>query len=529
MPEAPPSRSGSVLVAAGILLSRLAGLVRERAIAHYLGAGLHADVLRAALRIPNLLQNLLGEGTLSASFVPVYSELLAKGKKEEAGRVAGVILALLATAAGALSLVGVLLAPLVVVLLVPGFTGERFDLCVQSVRLLFPMTGLLVVSAWALGVQNSHRAFFGSYAAPVAWNVAIVAALVFAGWGAGEDAGDRLLFAASLGALIGGAMQLGVQLPAVRRLEPNLSLGFDTTLPEVREVLRNAGPAVWGRGVVQLSAYVDQVLASLLTLGSVAAIGYAQVLYLLPVSLFGMSIAAAELPDMARERGALDALRTRVGAAQSRVLFFVVPSAAAFLVLGDAIVGAVFRTGQFGAKEQTVVWAVLAGYSVGLVPTTVSRIWSSALYALRDTRTPARTATIRVVFSSALGFVLMTAFEPIDTFHGVGGWLAFADGPKLGAAGLALAAGVSAWGEATMLARALNRAIALPAPAYAAAIFGGAAVSAAVGRVVFTIVPHVHPIVDAVVACGAFGVVYLGITGAAGVPEVRGLLRRLKR
>ena len=116
-------------------------MVRERAIAHYLGAGLHADVLRAALRIPNLLQNLLGEGTLSASFVPVYSELLAQGKKEEAGRVAGVILSLLAIAAGALSLVGVVAAPVVVVLLVPGFSGERFDLCVQSVRLLFHATG----------------------------------------------------------------------------------------------------------------------------------------------------------------------------------------------------------------------------------------------------------------------------------------------------------------------------------------------------------------------------------------------------
>ena len=264
-------------------------------------------------------------------------------------------------------------------------------------------------------------------------------------------------------------------------------------------------------------------------LGSVAAIGYAQVLYLLPVSLFGMSIAAAELPELSRERDAHDLLRTRISAAQSRVLFFVVPSAAAFLVLGDAIVGAVFRTGHFGAKEQTVVWAVLAGYSVGLVPTTVSRIWSSALYALRDTSTPARTATLRVVFSSTLGFALMIALEPIETFHGVGGWLAFGDGPKLGAAGLALGAGISSWGEAALLGRAIRRAVGLPAPSNAPAIFGGAALAAGIGRAVFTFVPHVHPIVDAVVACSAFGVVYLGVTGAAGVPEVRGLLRRLRR
>src|SRR5690606_31447072 len=138
------SARASVLVAAGIFLSRIAGLVRERAIAAYFGTGLHADVLGAGLRMPNVLQNLLGEGTLSASFIPVYSELLGQGRTQEAGRVAGAVFALLLAIAGLVSLVGIALAPLLVTVFTPGFEGARRELTIAVVRILFPMTGVLV-------------------------------------------------------------------------------------------------------------------------------------------------------------------------------------------------------------------------------------------------------------------------------------------------------------------------------------------------------------------------------------------------
>jgi len=151
---------GSVLVAAGIFLSRIAGLVRERVIATYFGTGLHADVLGAGLRMPNVLQNLLGEGTLSASFIPVYSELLGQGRTKEAGRVAGAMFGLLLAVAGTIALLGILLAPLLVDVFLPGFEDRRRELMIEIVRILFPMTGVLVLSAWALGILNSHRHFF---------------------------------------------------------------------------------------------------------------------------------------------------------------------------------------------------------------------------------------------------------------------------------------------------------------------------------------------------------------------------------
>ncbi|NIR59966.1 MAG: murein biosynthesis integral membrane protein MurJ, partial [Gammaproteobacteria bacterium] len=198
-----PARSAR-WVAAGILLSRIAGLVRERAIAHYLGVSAFADVVRTALRMPNVLQNLLGEGTLSASFIPVYSELLEEGREEEAGRVAGTIFALLVAVAGALALIGILLAPVLVSVFTPGFEGLRRELTIASIRIIFPMAGILVLSAWALGILNSHRRFFVSYVAPVVWNAAIIATLVVFG---GDVSPSRLVIAVAWGALVGGLLQ----------------------------------------------------------------------------------------------------------------------------------------------------------------------------------------------------------------------------------------------------------------------------------------------------------------------------------
>src|SRR5690606_4927649 len=175
------------------------------------GTGLHADVFSAGLRMPNLLQNLLGEGTLSASFIPVYSELLGRGRVEEAGRVAGAVFALLLAIAAAVSLIGIALAPVLVSVLTPGFEGERRALMISVTRIIFPMTGVLVLSAWALGILNSHRRFFLPYFAPVLWNAAIIGALVAFGSRLELDA---LLMAAAWGALLGGLLQFGVQLPA---------------------------------------------------------------------------------------------------------------------------------------------------------------------------------------------------------------------------------------------------------------------------------------------------------------------------
>src|SRR5512140_2675109 len=171
-------RGAASLVAAGMLVSRIAGLIRDRAFAHYLGNSAAADAFRAAFRIPNFLQNLFGEGVLSASFIPVYARLRAEGKHDEATKVAEAIGAILAFFTSVIVLLGIIAAPWLIDAIAPGFHGEKRELTVRLVRIFFPGVGLLVFSAWCLGILNSHRKFFLSYVAPVLWNVAMIAAMV---------------------------------------------------------------------------------------------------------------------------------------------------------------------------------------------------------------------------------------------------------------------------------------------------------------------------------------------------------------
>jgi putative peptidoglycan lipid II flippase len=531
------SSAAAALVAAGIFLSRIVGLIRERVLATYFGASLHADVFSAGLRMPNVVQNLLGEGTLSASFIPVYSELIGQGRTKEAGRLAGAVFALLLGIAGAVSVIGAMLAPVLVAVFAPGFEGERRELTIQIVRILFPMTGVLVLSAWALGILNSHRKFFLPYFAPVLWNVAIVAALISFSF---QRDLDKLLMAVAWGALVGGCLQFAIQLPWVVRLDREIRLNLGRNEPAFKEVLRNAGPAIMGRGVVQLSSYVDMVLASLLAIGAVAHLRYAQTLYVLPISLFGMSVAAAELPELAREReGAIDVLRDRTIAAIRRVAFYVVPSFVAFVLLGNVIVAGLYQAGEFRPSNVALVWLTLAGYSAGLLASTTTRIYQSAFFALRDTRTPARVAVLRVLTSAVAGAILMTQFEsvtlgPITIPAGVFAWVQV-DGLSLGPVGLALGASVGAWLEWVLLRARLVRLMGKiqTGAGHYARMFGAALTAAAVGYGVSVLARNFHPLAKAVLVGGVFAVVYFAIARAAGLPEARvfvdSLTRRLRR
>ncbi len=526
VPEAPSLRRNSTLVAGGILLSRISGLVREQAIAFFLGNGLAVDAFRAALKIPNVLQNLLGEGVLSASFIPVYSRLLAEGHREDAGRVAGAVAGLLAAVAGVLVVVGVVAAEPITAVLAPGFEGERLELTVTLVRILTPGIGFLALSAWCLGVLNSHRRFFLSYVAPVLWNAAAVAALVTFGLAGVGD--SELAVALAWGAFAGGVLQFAVQLPAVLRLEPGVRPVPRTDDPNTRRVLRAFGPVVAGRGVVQLAGYVDLALASLLAFGAVSALGYAQSLYLLPISVFGMSVAAAELPELSGSSPG-EATIGRLEAGLERVAFFVLPTAVIYVVAGDLVIGALFQRGAFDPRDSLQVWAILAAYSVGLLATTSSRLLQSALYASGDARTPAWVSGLRVTVSAALGAALMLPLDRVIVGSGTpapGGSLY-----RLGAVGLALGAGVAAWLEYMLLRRTITRRF---GPVRLAggrlgriAVAGLAAcVVALAGRWAVGTLP---PLLAAPLVLATAGLAYLGTAAALGLTEAGELLGRLSR
>lgn len=524
-------RVASSLVASGILLSRIAGLVREGVFSAYFGTTLYADVFRAGLRMPNVLQNLLGEGTLSASFIPVYSELLEEKRFAEAGRVASAIFGLLLAAAGVLAFVGIVFAPILVSVLLPGFEGERRELSIAVVRIIFPMTGTLVLSAWALGVLNSHRKFFIPYVAPVLWNAAMIATLLLLG---GRLTLDRLVIALAWGALAGGVLQFAIQLPWVVRLERELRPSMDHRLAPVREALVNAGPAIVGRGVVQLSGYIDFILASLLTAGALATIGYAQTLYLLPVSLFGMSVAAAELPELSRRRSSpVEQLRVRTNAGLERIAFFVVPSFIAFVCLGDALVAALYQRGEFVRSDTLVVYLTLLGLSIGLIASTGTRLFASTFFALRDTRTPARYAIVRVVAAALLGFLLMAQFEAIEPLGLRAGLLQriTVEGRALGAMGLAIGSGIAAWIEWGLLRRKLHQRIGSVGAGAGklARMFAAALLAAAAGWGVRLLIDSMHPLPKAFLIFSIYGLLYFFFAGLFRLREAELLRDRLLR
>jgi putative peptidoglycan lipid II flippase len=511
----------AVLVATGILLSRIAGLVRQRFLGHFLGLGDAADAFNAAFRIPNVLQNLFGEGVLSASFIPVYARLLAEGEEDEATHVAGAVAALLGAITAVLVLLGVLVTPWLIDLIAPGFHGAKRALTIQLVRIFFPGAGLLVMSAWCLGVLNSHRRFFLSYAAPIVWNAAIIAALVAFG---GRVGPFPLAVAVAWGAVAGSALQLIVQLPTVLRVLPRFRPVLDATSRNVRTVIRSFGPVFVGRGVVQISGYVDVLLATLLPSGATAGLMTAQTLYMLPVSLFGMSVSAAELPTMSSAVGdaaeVASYLRVRLDAGLRRIAFLVVPSAMALLALGDVLVGALYQTGRFTRADSVYVWGILGGAAVGLLASTMGRLYSSAYYALHDTRTPLRFAVVRVVLTTGLGYLFAIPLPPLLGLD-----------PRWGAAGLTASAGVAAWVEFTLLRRTLNRRIGrtgVPGR-FVATLWLAAALGAAAAWGVKLALGVTHPIVLAVAALAPFGLVYFGVTSAFGIAEARTIARAVLR
>jgi putative peptidoglycan lipid II flippase len=521
-PTPPSSARSSALIAAGILLSRVLGLVRQKLIAHYLGADLVAAAFNGAFRVTNFLQNLFGEGVLSASFIPAYASALERGDDEEADRIAGAVGAILALVVSVIVAAGVLAAPLMVELIAGGFEGRQLELAILLTRILFPGAGLFVMGAWCLGILNSHRRFFLSYAAPVVWSAVMIVALIAFGPRSGEV---ELAVIVSWASVAGAALAFAVQLPTVFKLLGRPRFALDHAYPPVRQVLRGFGPVFASRGVVQISAFIDVRLAShIADVGAVALISNAQTIYLLPISLFSMSVSAAELPEMSRDSGAQDAvherLRTRLSTALARVAYFVVPSAIGFLVLGGAIVTLLLEGGRFTREDTVRTWAILGGYALGLVASSLGRLYSSTFYALRDTRTPFRFALARIVATAILGYIL--AF-PVPRALALPAWT--------GAVGLTVASGIGGWIEFALLRHAVVRRLGSIGSRRASTLrlWTAGLIAAAAGWGVTRFPLRVADPVHAAAAIVAFALVYGAVTLLFGVPEARALVARARR
>ncbi|HMA42102.1 MAG TPA: murein biosynthesis integral membrane protein MurJ [Gemmatimonadales bacterium] len=523
MPAAGRADSGgrhAAQVAAGILLTRVLGYVRERVFAYYFGNHTAvADAFRAALKIPNTIRNLLGEGTLSASFIPVYAAL---HERDRAGAraLAGAVLGLLLLATGLLAVLGIIFAPAITTAVAAGFDAPRRQLTITLVRILFPMTGVMVISAWCLGILNTHRRFFLPYAAPVLWNVAGIVALVGAAtWlvtpGLPGDARlHQLALALAWGTVAGSLLQVAVQLPACWRLLQGIALRFSARVGGVRDVLVAWAPVVLGAGVAQISGLIDTLLGSFAGSAGVSSLGYAQLIQILPVSVFGVSVAAVSLPDLSRDAigaGPNDQLRGRIAAGFRRITYFVVPASFLFAALGPVLVAALFQTGRFDADDTALVGGVLAAYGIGLMGQATVKLFASGFYALRDTRTPVKIAAFSVMLSSALAYLFMRRFGP---------------------AGIALGSSLGAWVNVILHLRDLDRRIGTVMSgrdwrSFATTLLSALAATAA-GVAAAHLAAGLAPIPLAVVVVGVFGVGYLVCTLVLQHPDAARLWTSLR-
>lgn len=512
--DARASRSASQ-VAAGIFISRLAGLVRIRVVSYYLGATFAADAYNNAMRIPNAVRNLLGEGTISASFIPVYSALLGKGEERVARALAGALLGVLLAAVSLLTILGITFAPALTHVFVSADKPETMALTIRLVRVMFPMTGLMVMSGWCLGVQNSHRRFFNSYASAALWSIAQIVLLV--GWGHRAADLTQLAWWLAWATLAGAVLQVGAQLPQVLSLVRPLRLSVNLASPGVTETLRNFIPVVTALGLVQISSFIDLKIAGLLPTGAVTEVSNAGQLYMLPISLFGLSVAASSLPEFAREhRVAQDLLLERLRNGWVRILFYVVPTSVAFVAFGNHFIRLLFQTGRFGAAEARIVWMILAGYSLGLVAYSSVRLLASAFYAMRDYRTPLRSSLASITTSAALALALALP----NRQH-----------PEAAAA-LAIGSATGAYLNLALLARGLRARL---GPLYTpvmwrgtwrivAATMGAALVSGLVNYALRS----VHPVVTALGTLFAFGAAYVLVAARTGSGEANRLLQRVR-
>ncbi len=494
-------------VAAGILASRLAGLARVSLFSAFFGqVSEAADAFNAAFRIPNLLQNLFGEGALSGSFIPVHAGLRARGEDEAAAQMARTAFAILMLLMSVLVLAGVAATPVLVDAIAPGFDESKRDLTIRLVRVLFPGAGLLVAAAWCLGVLNSHGKFLLSYTSGVAWNAGMIGALLL--FGPGRQL-SSLAWYLAWGSVVGSFLQFAVQAPVAFRLtRGGGALGF--TAP-VRRAIDNFMPVLVSRGAVQLSGYVDTLIASWLPTGAVTGLTNAQLLYTLPVSLFGISISAAELPALSGEaaRDAVDALRARIDAGLARLAFFVVPSAVAFAALGDVLAAALLQRGRFRPQDSIYLWGILAGSSIGLLATTMARLYSVAHYALGDTRRPLRYALVRLTAVTALGFLFAIVLPP-----------RLGVAREWGAAGLTASAGIAGWIEFALLRRSLNARVGRTGlhAGYTGKLWAAGAVGAAAAWTIKLVLPPLDPTLRGIVVLGGFGLVYLAVVRLLHVP-----------
>jgi putative peptidoglycan lipid II flippase len=411
MGDEPRSENARVVRAAGVvgmatMLSRIFGFIRDMVVAGIFGAGVTTDAFFVAFRIPNLLRRLLAEGSLTVSFVPVFTEYLRNKTREEALELANITFTALSIILVGVTLAGVLLSPLIVTIMAPGFTrtADQYTLAVFLTRLMFPYILLVSLGALCMGILNSLRHFAAPALSPVVLNLAmIVAALTL------RNFFREPVVALAIGVIVGGVLQLAMQWPFLIRMGVRLKLDFRFRHPGVKRIGMLMLPAAFGAAIYQINVFIGTILASLLPTGSVSYLYYADRIVELPLGVFAIAVGTATLPSFSEQvaLGKREELKRSISFSLSLILFVAIPATVALIALRVPIISVLFQRGEFGTESTLLTAQALLCYAVGLWAFSVIRIIVSAFYSLQDTRSPMMAAIVALIVNAALSVALM--------------------------------------------------------------------------------------------------------------------------
>ncbi|MFC1704297.1 murein biosynthesis integral membrane protein MurJ [Candidatus Omnitrophota bacterium] len=394
------------------LLSRILGFIRDIVIAKFFGATLVAEAFFVAFRIPNLLRNLIGEGSVNAAIVPVLSDYAQKEKKKDFLIISNIVMFIGLLALSAVTLLGIIFAPLIVRLIAPGFMQDSYqlDLTIRLTRIMFPYLLLIGLTACSMGILHSVKSFFSSAVGPCLLNISLIASSIVA-----ANVLDKPIFGLAIGVITGGILQLAIQLPYLYKIGFRVKRVKTLFHPAVKLMRSLLIPRFFGAAVYQLNVLVDTICASLSFIvgsGAVAAIYYANRIIQFPLAVFGIALAQAVLPDLSRLATQNTAeLRNTILFCLKGIILVMVPATFALAILAQPIIQILFQRGSFDAYATAITSSALLFYAVGLFAFAGIKIMVNSFHALKDTKTPAQIAALCLVINASLNVILMWKFK----------------------------------------------------------------------------------------------------------------------
>ncbi|MCK4357764.1 MAG: murein biosynthesis integral membrane protein MurJ [Candidatus Cloacimonetes bacterium] len=395
-------------ISSGTFLSRISGLFRDIVLTHFLGITSVADSFGVAFVIPNMLRGLFGEGALAAAFIPLYTEFKEKKSKQEAIQFALNILSILVILLIILVGIGIVLAPLIVKIIAPGFAPEFKSLTSHLTQILFPYLFLIGLTSVIIAILNAHSVFFLPSLSPMMFNLGIIIpAIIYAILK--EASIEEKAFVLAFGVLFGGICQLFVNLPLLKKIGYKVKFHINLKQKEIKQVWQRMIPCIIGLGIREVNVVVDTILASLLITGSVAALQYGNRLMQLPLGVFGIAIGIAVLPLFSKHTAFnnISELKKSIQDAFNLILIIMLPIISLIIVMGKDMISFIYLHGAFDEKALLMTFSALAFYSIGLISHSLVRVFASAFFALKNTKTPVKISIIAVICNIILNVILM--------------------------------------------------------------------------------------------------------------------------